>query len=418
VKHYLTQEELLKYALSNGMINLDEVLQNVNMKMIDKVKEIHNYTITPPSSISKDGRWQTYVTDETKSNNRRLLKAQTENELLRKLAHYYKIIDDGSVVTMNSVFEKWLLFKRSITNSENTIQRHINHWNKYCIKTDVCDNNMNDLTTIQLESWANTIIKTHNLSRKEWQNLKTVITGIWDYAFRSGLIKSNPWPSIKISVKYKQITKKPPETQVFVGNEVDKLIAACNEMFENTNNEAYIAVIFNLYCGLRVGELVALKKSDVSFERNYLSVEREEVRVRIPQSDGSMKYERRIEEHTKTYTSRYIPLIPKAIDILEKIISKHEQECIKSDYLFVKDGGHLNTNCVGNALRRACSKANITQKSTHKIRKTFASKLDANGVPTDEIRILLGHTDTQTTLGYIYNPLPKDETLDMIRNAF
>ncbi len=203
-----------------------------------------------------------------------------------------------------------------------------------------------------------------------------------------------------------------------IGNKVNKLIAACNEMYENTNNEAYIAVIFNLYCGLRVGELVALKKSDVSFERNYLSVEREEVRVRIPQSDGSMKYERRIEEHTKTYTSRYIPLIPKAIDILENIISKHEQERVKCDYLFVKDGSHLNTNCVGNALRRACSKANITQKSTHKIRKTFASKLDANGVPTDEIRILLGHTDTQTTLGYIYNPLPKDETLDMIRNAF
>ncbi|WP_092249297.1 tyrosine-type recombinase/integrase [Lacrimispora sphenoides] len=69
-------------------------------------------------------------------------------------------------------------------------------------------------------------------------------------------------------------------------------------------------------------------------------------------------------------------------------------------------------------MRRACVEANITQKSTHKIRKTFASKLDANGVPTDEIRILLGHTDTQMTLGYIYNPLPKNETLEMIRNAF
>ncbi|WP_442913512.1 tyrosine-type recombinase/integrase [Lacrimispora sp.] len=62
-------------------------------------------------------------------------------------------------------------------------------------------------------------------------------------------------------------------------------------------------------------------------------------------------------------------------------------------------------------MRRACVKANITQKSTHKIRKTFASKLDANGVQTDEIRILLGHTDTQMTLGYIYNPLPRMKLL-------
>ena len=57
-------------------------------------------------------------------------------------------------------------------------------------------------------------------------------------------------------------------------------------------------------------------------------------------------------------------------------------------------------------------------KSTHKIRKTFASKLNANGVPIDEIRTLLGHSDAQTTLSYIYNPLPKETTLEMIKDAF
>ncbi|MSS11491.1 site-specific integrase [Clostridium sp. WB02_MRS01] len=31
------------------------------------------------------------------------------------------------------------------------------------------------------------------------------------------------------------------------------------------------------------------------------------------------------------------------------------------------------------------------------MRKTFASRLNANGVPIDEIRTLLGHADAQTT---------------------
>lgn len=52
-------------------------------------------------------------------------------------------------------------------------------------------------------------------------------------------------------------------------------------------------------------------------------------------------------------------------------------------------------------------KAGISNKSTHKRSKTFDNKLDASGVSTDEIRVLLGYTDAQTTLGYIYNPLPK-----------
>jgi len=104
----LTQEELLKYAINNGMINLDEVSRNVNMKMIDKVKEIHTYTITAPSALIKDQRWQTYVADDTKKTGRRLVKAQTEEDLYKKLAKFYGIIEDGNVLTMNDMFEKWL----------------------------------------------------------------------------------------------------------------------------------------------------------------------------------------------------------------------------------------------------------------------------------------------------------------------
>lgn len=158
-------------------------------------------------------------------------------------------------------------------------------------------------------------------------------------------------------------------------------------------------ILFNLYCGLRVGELVALKWENVNMRERYLSVEREEVHIRERLDDGTISYKWVIEDHTKTYTSRYIPLIPKALDILENVIRIRDNKNVSSDYIFKKDCDHLNTNNISNALRWACKKAGISNKSTHKIRKTFASKLDASGVPTDEIRALLGHTDAQTTLG-------------------
>jgi site-specific recombinase XerD len=47
----------------------------------------------------------------------------------------------------------------------------------------------------------------------------------------------------------------------------------------------------------------------------------------------------------------------------------------------------------------------------------YASLLSANGVPLDAIRELLGHSDLQTTLGYIYNPLTDTETADLIAKA-
>ena len=56
-------------------------------------------------------------------------------------------------------------------------------------------------------------------------------------------------------------------------------------------------------------------------------------------------------------------------------------------------------------------------KSTHKMRKTYASRLNACGIPLDYIRESLGHSNLNTTLGYIYNPLTTEETQNLLEKA-
>ena len=51
------------------------------------------------------------------------------------------------------------------------------------------------------------------------------------------------------------------------------------------------------------------------------------------------------------------------------------------------------------------------------MRKTYASMPATNGVPLDAIRELLGHSDLQTALSYIYNPLTDTETADLIEKS-
>ncbi|WP_143321210.1 site-specific integrase [Clostridium sp. HBUAS56010] len=414
----MTQEELLKYALNNGMINMDEVSKKANMKLTEKVDEIHSFKITKLNG-KNDQRWQTYVLDTSKKNGRKIIKAAEKNDLYKKLAEHYNIIDTiNSSKTMSEVFKKWIPYKRSITNSENTIQRHINHWKKYFEGTEIVKKSMTNIDVILLESWANSLIKDHNLTRKEWQNLKTIINGIWTYAFRTGVVKINPWESVKITVRFRQVNKKTPEEEVFIGDELDKIIVKCNEYYELTKNEVYLAIIFNFYCGLRVGELTGLKFKDVNLDDNHISVEREIVQNITPNSDGSKNYEWAIEEHTKTYNHRFVPLIPKAKDILLKIINERGKIIDKETFLFMRNGSYLNKEQVNQSLWRVCEASGLGRKSSHKIRKTFASRLNANGVPIDEIRVLLGHTNTMTTLSYIYNPLPKERTLQMIKDSF
>lgn len=115
-------------------------------------------------------------------------------------------------------------------------------------------------------------------------------------------------------------------------------------------------------------------------------------------------------EHTKTNRDRFVVLVPKAIHILQK--AEHTGE-----YIFMRNGKRLTSRQIAYVLEKYAERQGVATKSTHKMRKTFASNLNANGVPLDCIRELLGHSNLNTTLGYIYNPLTEQETYDLISKA-
>ncbi len=175
-----------------------------------------------------------------------------------------------------------------------------------------------------------------------------------------------------------------------------------DRMYTETLDTVYLAVKLNFLLGLRVGELVALRWEDYC-DINHLHIVREEVRNQV-----TNKYE--VVEHTKTNRDRFVVLVPKAINILQKM--EHT-----GDYIFMRDGNRITARMVAYVLEKYAERQGLAIKSTHKMRKTFASNLNANGVPLDCIRELLGHSNLNTTLGYIYNPLTEKETYDLISKA-
>lgn len=172
-------------------------------------------------------------------------------------------------------------------------------------------------------------------------------------------------------------------------------------MYAATHDTAFLALRLNFLLGLRVGELVALKWEDYS--ENHLHIIREEVRDQI-----TNHYE--VVEHTKTNQDRFVVLVSKATDILKKIDSQ-------GDFIFMRDGNRIISRQVAYVLEKYAERQGLSTKSTHKMRKDFASNLNSNGVPLDCIRELLGHSNLNTTLGYIYNPLTEKETFDLTAKA-
>ena len=72
---------------------------------------------------------------------------------------------------------------------------------------------------------------------------------------------------------------------------------------------------------------------------------------------------------------------------------------------------------VAYVLEKYAQRQGLPTKSTHKMRKTYASNLSSRGVPLDAIREQLGHASLNTTLSYIFNPLTEQETYDLMVNA-
>ncbi len=153
-------------------------------------------------------------------------------------------------------------------------------------------------------------------------------------------------------------------------------------------------LILDIYTGLRVGELAALKWSDVDFEHRKLNVSKNVVSTyNFSKSEG--KKERIVQNSTKS-RDRVVPLNKSAISLLKEM---YDSSSDKSGYIL---GGRkpVSANSLINTYKRVCKRAGIENCcGIHTLRHTFASLLFLKGVDIKVISEILGHADT----GFTYN---------------
>ena len=389
------------------MLTTSRALKNMKAYKVKTVLEVHPYVIT---ELSSDGRFQTYIRLYGK---RKLIRASTYEKLIEKLYDFYFLQNGNSALTMDKLFSEWLCYKESITDSMKTIRRHEQHWNKYFLPLK--SKSVISYDRLELQKDCNILVKENHLSSKEWQNVKTILFGMFDYAYEKGYIDNNIMHNIKITVKFRQVNKKSGKTETYQTDELKALYHYLDDEFSRTGDTALLAIRFNFYVGCRVGELVALKWCDYQ-ELKQLHICREEVKESIRHGD-SWKDMYMVVNHTKTNQDRFIPLAPKAISLLNQMRLKRACRASDDDFIFTRDGKRLTSRQINYALEKACTTLGIDVKRSHKIRKTVASRLNAGNVPLDFIREMLGHSNLSTTLGYIYNPLSDKETYALMTKA-
>ena len=148
-------------------------------------------------------------------------------------------------------------------------------------------------------------------------------------------------------------------------------------------------LLLGLCFGLRKGEILGLKWSDLDFDARTLTV----MRGRVKSSAGN------VEKVTKTESSvRTIPMPAYAHDRLlqlrdgRKVLDIGDTVCVSSR------GGYLPPSTAEKQLRRWVTANNQPPLTIAALRHSFATACINSGVPINKVSEWLGHTNVTTTL--------------------
>jgi integrase len=157
------------------------------------------------------------------------------------------------------------------------------------------------------------------------------------------------------------------------------------------------------YAGLRQGELLALRWSDVDFAGSALTVAR-------AMSAG-------IESSTKSGHTRRVPLADQAAAALDRM-SRREHFTTPNDLVFCNVYGRpLDDSALRRRYRRAQSAAGVRPLRFHDLRHTFGSLLAMRGVDVVTIKDAMGHSALATTSRYLH-ARPASERAQAFTAAF
>ena len=193
------------------------------------------------------------------------------------------------------------------------------------------------------------------------------------------------------------------EIQVFNDDEVRRIIAG--------KNRKHCLYVLAFATGLREGELIALKYSDIN--NGILTVNRQIHDHYRVESDGYRERVREEQDLKTTSSYRQIPLTDSMLEEIEAHRRWQQEEQAEKGYstdrLFTTtSGGILEVSNFRTAWARHLKRAGVTFRKFHACRATFCTQLCKNGVPLETASKLMGHSDINVTARY-YRAVSTDE---------
>jgi integrase len=208
------------------------------------------------------------------------------------------------------------------------------------------------------------------LTAKRVNNILHVLSKLMKYAVKAGKLTVAPQiETLKIA---------PQRFDFFTFEEFETLVAAARQ-----EPEWQAAILVAGEAGLRMGELLALRREDIDLANAQLVVMRTDWRGKIGSPKGGRE--------------RKVPLTSRLVEALRRI--RH----LRGELMFCwEDGTRWTFTTMRAGLKRQQKRAGLRVTGWHTLRHTFCSHLAMRGAAPKAIQGLAGHQSIVVTEKYMH----------------
>ena len=270
--------------------------------------------------------------------------------------------DSGDTQQSNDELLKLFLSAKQVEGcSEKTLKYYRTTLSKMITKIN---KSIRQVETNDIRSYISNYENISNAGKVTLDNIRRIISSFFAWLEDENYIGKSP-----ARRSHKSRTGKTVK-DVYSDEELEQMRDSCT----NSRDLAIIDILAST--GIRVGELVNLNINDVDFEK----------RECVVLGKGNKQRKVYFDARTK-------------IHLYEYVANRHD----KTNALFVSlnnPHNRLSIRGIETILHKIGSNLKSTKVHPHKFRRTLATKAIDKGMPIEQVQVLLGHSQIDTTLRY------------------